>query len=72
MSPLERNRLKMLKAVENGEEFAQRSSLIKMCIERFLDKIKIDLTVRFTKYIELDHSAIMSSIFGKVDSFFHE
>ena len=70
MSLLDRNIIKLNKVVEAQEEFLQRSDLIMMCIERFLDKIKIDLTVRFVKYIELEHAGIMDGIFKRVDSFF--
>ena len=51
MSPMDRNTIKMNKVVEEYEEFRQRSDLIMMCIERFLEKIKIDLTVKYTKHI---------------------
>ena len=70
MSPVDRNIIKMNKAIQAQEEFLQRSDLIMMCIERFFDKIKIDLTVRFVKFIELDHAGIMDGIFNRVDSFF--
>ena len=70
MSPVDRNIIKMKKAIQAQEEFHQRSDLIMMCIERFFDKIKIDLTVRFVKFIELDHAGIMDGIFNQVDNFF--
>lgn len=72
MSPMDRNTIKMNKVVEEYEEFRQRSDLIMMCIERFLEKMKIDLTVKYTKHIQLDHFAIMDSIFRGVDSFFSD
>ena len=42
------------------------------CIQNFIDKVKIDLTVRFTKHIQLNHFSIMDGIFRGVNSFFDE
>ena len=70
MSAMDRNSVKMNKVVEAYDEFRERNNLMMMCIERFMEKLKIDLTVRYTKHIQLDHFAIMDSIFRNVDSFF--
>ena len=59
-------------AVEGLAEFSQRTDLIMECIQNFIDKVKIDLTVRFTKHIQLDHFSIMDGIFKGVNSFFDE
>ena len=72
MSLIDRNIIKLNTALDAHEEFGQRADLIMMCIERFIEKIKIDLTVRFTKHIQLDHFAIMDKIFRSVDSFYIE
>ena len=42
------------------------------CIQRFMDKLKIDLTVRFTKHIQLNHFSMMDSVFRKVNNFLEE
>jgi len=42
------------------------------CIQRFLDKVKIDLTVRFTKHIQLNHFNLMDGIFRGANSFLAE
>ena len=51
----ERNQIKLQQAIEGVTEFNERSSLIIECIERFIAKIKIDLTVRHTKHIQINH-----------------
>ena len=42
------------------------------CITRFIEKVRIDLTVRFTKHIELTHFQIMDNMFKGVEGFFHD
>ena len=51
MSAMDRNSVKMNKVVEAYDEFRERNNLMMMCIERFMEKLKIDLTVRYTKHI---------------------
>ena len=69
---LDRNRAKLVKVTEAFAEFTQRTQLIMECIQNFIEKIKIDLTVRFTKHISLDHFAIMDGIFRGVERTFEE
>lgn len=42
------------------------------CMLKFIEKVKIDLTVRFTKHLTLSHYGIMDNIFKNVEGFFDE